>query len=180
MVFRHKNLETHINLDQSTYVENILRRFERNDWEQQKHQPRLTRNCKKIYRPESSKAIATIYENLVGELLLLVKPPRFDTMYITKILSRFKSETTTYQWSAGKRVLRYLRYPKGFKLTSPRDSDFELIGESDADWSGNVNDRQSTTAYYLKHRKNSAAVSWQVLGISCSSTKSYTVYIKVF
>ena len=160
MVFRHKNLETHINLDQSTFVENILRRFELNDWEQQKHKPRLTKNCKKIFKPESSKAIATIYENLVGELLLLVKPPRFDTMYITKILSRFKSETTSYQWSAGKRVLRYLRYPKRFKLTSPRDSCFELIEESDADWSGNVNNRQSTTAYYFKPLKKHVAENW--------------------
>ena len=34
------------------------------------------------------------------------------------------------------------------------------MGESDADWSGDVNDRKSTTGYYFKHNGRGAALSW--------------------
>ena len=36
------------------------------------------------------------------------------------------------------------------------------MGESDADWSGDVNDRKSTTGYYFKLNGCGAALSWGV------------------
>ena len=36
------------------------------------------------------------------------------------------------------------------------------MGESDADWSGDVNDRKSTTGYYFKLNGRGAALSWGV------------------
>ena len=36
------------------------------------------------------------------------------------------------------------------------------MGESDADWSGDVNDRKSTTGYYFKLNGRGAALSWSV------------------
>ena len=36
------------------------------------------------------------------------------------------------------------------------------MGESDADWSGDVNDRKSTTGFYFKLNGRGAALSWGV------------------
>ena len=36
------------------------------------------------------------------------------------------------------------------------------MGESDADWSADQNDRKSTTGFYFKYGKHSGAISWQV------------------
>ena len=39
---------------------------------------------------------------------------------------------------------------------------YGLVGESDADWSGDVNDRKSTTGYYFNLNGRGAALSWGV------------------
>ena len=64
-------------------------------------------------------------------------------------------------WLAGKRVLRYLQATKSLKLVYPRDSDYNLIGQSYADWSGDHDDRRSITGYFLKLGFSAGAVSWQ-------------------
>ena len=64
-------------------------------------------------------------------------------------------------WLAGKRVLRYLQATKSLKLVYPRDSDYNLTGGSDADWSGDPDDERSTIGYFFKLGFNGGAVSWQ-------------------
>ena len=63
---------------------------------------------------------------------------------------------------AEKRLLRYLRSSKGLTLTYIKEARYDLVGESDADWSGDVNDRKSTMAYYFKLNGRGAALSWGV------------------
>ena len=38
----------------------------------------------------------------------------------------------------------------------------KLVGDADADWSGDLDDRKSTTGYYFKFQGNGAAISWGV------------------
>ena len=49
---------------------------------------------------------------------------------------------TNQPWMCGKRLLQYLRGSKGLKLTYTKEDSYDLVGESDADWSGDVNDRK--------------------------------------
>ena len=51
---------------------------------------------------------------------------------------------------------------KRFKLTYTKEASYDLLGESDADWSGDVNNRKSTTGYYFKLNGRGAALSWGV------------------
>ena len=51
---------------------------------------------------------------------------------------------------------------KGLKLTYTKEASYDLVRESDADWSGDVNDRKSTTGYYIKLNGRGAALSWGV------------------
>ena len=39
---------------------------------------------------------------------------------------------------------------KGSKFTYAKGTSYDLVGKSDADWSGDVNDGKSMTGYYLK------------------------------
>ena len=43
----------------------------------------------------------------------------------------------------------------------PSDDHFNLLGGSDADWSGDHDDRRSTTGYFFKLGFSGGAVSWQ-------------------
>ena len=46
--------------------------------------------------------------------------------------------------------------------TYTKAGSYDLVGESDADWSGEVNDRKSTTGYYFKPNGRGAAFSWGI------------------
>ena len=103
----------------------------------------------------------TLYRSLVGSLLYIAKQTRPDIVWIVNVLSRFMDKPAISHWLAGKRVLRYLQTTKSLKLVYPRDSDHNLIGESDADRSGDHDDRRSTTGYFFKLGFSGGAVSWQ-------------------
>ena len=47
--------------------------------------------------------------------------------------------------TAAKRVLRYLKQTRDLSLTNVKDSPEAIIGYSDADWAGDVQDRRSTS-----------------------------------
>ena len=103
-----------------------------------------------------------IYRSLVGSLLYLAKQTRPDIMFTVNILYRHMNAPTNQHWLCGKRLLRYLQSSKGLKLTYTKDASYDLVRESDADWSGDVNDRKSTTGYYFKLNGCGAALSWGV------------------
>ena len=103
-----------------------------------------------------------IYRSLVGSLLYLAKQTRPDIMFRVNILSRHMNAPTNQHWMCGKRLLRYLQGPKSLKLTFTKEASYDLVGESDADWSGDVNDRKSTTIYYFKLNGHGATLSWDI------------------
>ena len=103
-----------------------------------------------------------IYRSLVGSFLYLAKQTRPDINFTVNILPRHMNAPTNEQWMCGKRLLRYLQSSKVLKLTYIKKALYDLVGKSDADWSGDVNDRKSTTAYYFKLNGREAALSWGV------------------
>ena len=116
-----------------------------------------------------------IYRSLVGSLLYLTKQTRQDIMFRVNILSRHMNAPSNQHWMCGKRLLRYLQGSKGLKLTYTKEASCDLVGESDADWSGDVNDRKSRTGYYFKLNGCGAALSWGVkkqATVALSSTEA--------
>ena len=63
-------------------------------------------------------------------------------MFTVNILSRHMNAPTNQNWICGKRLLRCLQGSKRFKLTYTKESSYDLVGESDADCSGDMNDRK--------------------------------------
>ena len=103
-----------------------------------------------------------VYRSLVGSLLYLAKQTRPDVMFTVNFQSRHMNAPTNQHWLCEKRHLQYLQGSKGLKFTDPKEASYHLAGESDADWSGDVKDRKSTTRYYFKLNGRGEALSWGV------------------
>ena len=113
--------------------------------------------------------------SLVGSLLYIGKQTRPDILNVVNQLSRFFEKPNTTHWQAAKHVLRYLKGTINLRLTFVRNSSVKLVGDADADWSADVDDRKSTTGYYFKFQGNGAAISWEVkkqATVALSSTEA--------
>jgi len=63
------------------------------------------------------------------------------------IASRYMEEPRYTHWKALERILRYVRGTMSLVLIYTRMDDYRLVGYSDSDWCGDVDDRKSTSGY---------------------------------
>ncbi|KAL5549278.1 hypothetical protein UlMin_004509 [Ulmus minor] len=68
-------------------------------------------------------------------------------MYATCLLSRFMQSPTQVHYGTAKRVLRYLQGTKNYGIWYNSTSDSRLIGYTDNNWVGSVDDMRSTSGY---------------------------------
>ena len=153
--------EKGITLDQEKYTQNILEHFNMQDCKPIKT-PAENNLKLEVAQENSARVDSHEFRSLLGSLLYLAKQTRPDIMWITNVLSRFMNDPTVEHFNASKHVLRYLQHDKSLRLFFPSTSNSTLVGETDADWSGDVNDRRSTTGYYFKLGDSEGSVSWQV------------------
>jgi hypothetical protein len=102
---------------------------------------------------------ATNYRSIVGSLRYLVHT-RPDITFAVGYLSRFMEKPTSEHLAAVKHLLRYIAGTLNLGVTYRRGyGALQLLGYSDADLAGDVNDRKSTTGmiYFL----GQSPVSWQ-------------------
>ena len=81
---------------------------------------------------------------MIGSLLYLTAS-RPDIMYATFLYARFQAQPREPHLIAVKRIFRYLKGTSNLGLWYPRESDFSLVGYSDADFAGCKIDRKSTS-----------------------------------
>ena len=75
---------------------------------------------------------------------------RPEIRYAVSNLTRFSAKPTKEHWSAVKRVLRYLRGTINLGIHYKGEGQDRLVGYSDADWGGDINDRKSTSGYLFQ------------------------------
>ena len=97
---------------------------------------------------------------------LLPQVTRPDVSFVVNKLSQFIHQPTTIHWNAIKRVLRYLKGTINHGLLIRRQSSTHLHAFADADWAGDINDRRSTTTYFIF--LGATPISW-------SSKKQHTI-----
>ena len=114
-----------------------------------------------------------IYRSLVESLLYLAKQTMPIIIFTGSVLSRHMNAPTNQHWMCRKRILRYLQGSKRLKFTYTKEASYDLAGESDAEWSGNVNDRKLTTCYYFKLNGRDAALKKQATVALPSSEAEY-------
>ena len=131
-------------ISQEKYLEDLLKKF------------RMS-NCKPVTTPlslneklqlndGSEKVDATAYRKLVGSLNYLTHT-RPDIVYSVNLISRFMHEPSKLHYAAAKRILRYLQGTKKFGIKYKKENNCKLIGYTDSDWAGSIDDRKSTSGY---------------------------------
>lgn len=89
------------------------------------------------------------YASLVGSIMYAQVCTRSNLAFAISVLGRFQSNPGEQHWVATKKVLRYLQRTKSFMLTYKRVQDLELVGYSNSDFAGCVNDRRSTSRFFF-------------------------------
>ncbi|KAL4023951.1 hypothetical protein IC575_017721 [Cucumis melo] len=83
------------------------------------------------------------FRSLIGCLMYLTKN-KTDILNLVSILSRFMHCASELHLKAAKRVIRYVKGTSDFGVKFTRGKEFKLIGFSDSDWGGSIDDMRST------------------------------------
>ncbi|XP_064479078.1 uncharacterized protein LOC135392291 [Ornithodoros turicata] len=114
-----------------------------------------------------------IYRQAVGELLYLSTTTRPDIACAMGYLCRHVSKPRQRDWTAVKKVFRYLKYTLNCKLQLSGEGGARLVCYADADWAGDVKDRKSTSGYFIS--LGGSPVSWssrKQTSVALSSTEA--------
>jgi hypothetical protein len=167
-------------LNQKNYIERIIERFkslkDSKDLEipiQPNH--KLTSDLKDETETLRNFIDPTIYRQAIGSLIYLMTCTRPDISYSVSTLSKFMQEPRELHWRFLKRLLRYLKTTSDYSLVYRRSSPQEthLIGYTDSDYAGSIEDRKSTSGYAFKY--GNCLISWnssKQKTVSLSSTEA--------
>ena len=103
-----------------------------------------------------------MYHSAVGSLLYLSTRTWPHIAFAVSTVARFCEKLTKQHWIAVKRILRYLNDSQSLGLLYSKDKEYKCISYSDADWAGDLEDRQSTSGYNFMIC--GAAISWKSKG----------------
>ena len=105
------------------------------------------------------------YQSAIGSLLYLSIGTRPDIAFALSNAAKFSAQPAKRHWTVVKRIMRYLRGTVNLGLAFTPQLSGEVIGYSDADWGGDVNDRKSTSGYLFQ--VCGAAISWRSKKQTC-------------
>ena len=149
----HKWLMIH----QRHYIRSILEKYGMTDAKTVSTPADLSVKLEKI--DSNSKAVdQTMYQSMVGSLLYAAIATRPDIAQAVGVVSKYNSNPTEAHLTAVKRVLRYLKGTMDLAIQYQPSEQPELVGYSDADWAGDLDDRHSTTGNIFM--MTGGAISW--------------------
>ena len=118
---------------------------------------------KKLLKLDAPEVDEKAYQSALGSLMYVMLGTRPDLAFPVGALSKHAACPGEEHWTALMRVYKYLRGMPDRSLvfdgstSCPENGD--LIGFSDADWAGDINDRRSISGYTFL--LSNAAISWQ-------------------
>lgn len=118
------------------------------------------------------------YRSAIGKLLYISNATRPDISASTHILSRRCENPRQRDWTAVKRVIRYLKTTKDIQLQISSEKPPELSFYSDSDWAQDRHDRKSTSGNLIFLGGN--LISWKSKkqqSVSLSSTEAEFISI---
>jgi hypothetical protein len=140
--FQIKQLQDGTFISQTKYIQDILKKFGMKDGKPMKT-PMGTNGYLDL--DTGGKSIdQKVYRSMIGSLLYLCAS-RPDIKLFVCTCARFQANPKEVHLRAVKRIMRYLIYTPKFGLSYPKGSTLDLIGYSDADWTGCKIDRKSTS-----------------------------------
>lgn len=116
---------------------------------------------------------ASAYRSLVGSLRYLTNTQP-DIVFGVGFISRFMETPSQDHLQAAKRILRYVKGTQSHGLFYTSAKTCNLVGYSDSDWAGDVEDRKSTSGFVF--HMGSSVVSWsskkqQVVALSTTEAE---------
>ena len=180
-----KQSEDGIFINQAKYTRNLLKRFNLQDYATATTPMATTTKLD----PNVGESVEiTTYRGMIGSLLYLTAS-RPDIMYATCLCARFQADPREPHLVAVKRIFRYLKGSQNLGLWYPRESDFKLIGYSDADFAGCKIDRKSTTgtcqflggrlvSWFSKKQKSISTSTTEVEYIAVGSCCAQILWMK--
>ena len=116
-----------------------------------------------------------LYRQLVGSLLYLthIRP---DIAFAVGFVSRFSQDPRESHRKAAKRILRYLKGTVRFGIQYTAGTP-KLVGFTDSDWAGSVDDRKSTSGFV--YHFGSAPIAWSCKKQSAIALSSAKVEYRV-
>ena len=87
-----------------------------------------------------------LYQQLVGSLLYLTHT-RLNISYAVGLVPRFMQEPHELHWKVAKRILRYIKGTHTYGIQYSSNGNADLVGYTDSDWAGDLDDRKSTSGY---------------------------------
>eukprot|EP00252_Welwitschia_mirabilis_P018561 TRINITY_DN4120_c1_g1_i6.p1 TRINITY_DN4120_c1_g1~~TRINITY_DN4120_c1_g1_i6.p1 ORF type:complete len:221 (-),score=23.51 TRINITY_DN4120_c1_g1_i6:406-1023(-) len=112
----------------------------------------------KLSKDESGQKVdQKLFRGIIGSLLY-VTASRPDIAHSVGVCARYQSDPKESHYFCVKRILKYLKYTQNFGLWYSYDTSLDLVGYSDADWAGCIDDRKSTSGacFYM----GNCLVSW--------------------
>jgi len=159
-------------LSQGHYIDTVLERFDMSDCRPEPTPiavgTKLVAEGVKL-GPDDARQ----YQALIGCLMWIALSTRPDISFAVSALSRFNGSPTEMHFKVAKRVLRYLSATRDLVLLlvpSKNGDAPQLDFSSDADWAGNIDDRNSQSGYVGK--LHGAVVTWGSLRQQCVSLSS--------
>ncbi|KAK2970503.1 hypothetical protein RJ640_013575 [Escallonia rubra] len=142
-------------ISQKKYVQEILDRFQMKNCN---YVSTPTEFRLKLSKDQGGKQVnSTLYKQIVGSLMYLTTT-RPDIMYSVSLISRYMENPTELHLLAAKRIFRYLKGTIDFGLLYKKGEKSYLMGFTDSDYAGDIDDRKSTSGYAFM--LGSGAVSW--------------------
>jgi len=131
------------------------------------------------------------YTSAVGSIMYAQVCTRPDLAYVTGVLGRYQKNPGLDHWKAVKKVLCYLQGTKNYMLTYGKSDNLVVVGYSNADFAGCVDDKKSTSGYIFtlaggaiswKSSKQSVTASstMQAEYVACFEATGQAVWLKNF
>ncbi|XP_055822197.1 uncharacterized mitochondrial protein AtMg00810-like [Solanum dulcamara] len=158
-----KQMRCGIFMSQKKYAEQILKKFRMQDC---KLVATPAEPCMKLSVDSTSEQVnPTFFKSVIRSLsYLTISWP--DIMYAVGLVSIFMKKPKQDHWVDTKRILRYIKGTVNHGLFYTHFKNSKLVGYSDSDYGGDLDDRKSTSEYLF--HLGSATFSW-------SSKKQQTI-----
>ncbi|KAF2308357.1 hypothetical protein GH714_000231 [Hevea brasiliensis] len=139
-----KQSDDGIFISQKAYAVKILKEFNMENC--QLVSTPVERRTKLSRYDDCEKVNPTLYRKLVGNLRYLTCT-MLDILYGVGLISQYMEALTTIHMKAAKRILHYVKGTMDYGLFYSASNNFRLVGYSDSDWGGDIDDRKSTTGF---------------------------------
>ena len=139
-----KQSQDEVFICQKKYAKEILKKFHMEDC---KSLSTPMNQKEKLSKEDGTEKVDEAhFRSLIGCLMYL-SSTRPDILNVVSILSRFMHCASEMHIKAAKRVMRYVKGTYDFGIKFTRSREFKLVGFSDSDWGGSIDDMKSTSGY---------------------------------